>query len=194
MTLAEQTRKSPSMSVNKLCKSIAVNLFNWSPYFLAMPGWFSALKDTDTLQKWRECAGHRNESLLSAVIYRMGTLGPVSINLSLATWLASESYRESTWRALNYAACSSQLWGAVGALCQGCYGGNTDISCTFRLHGMYHISMQTWLKSLPQPSMGLKQPSGSKQQEIVPLPKDQAYIPDSGAMRWDQFLSFPVFL
>lgn len=91
MNLAEQTKKSPSISINKLYKSIAINLFNWIPYFLAVPGWFSALKDTDTLQKWRECAGDRNENPLSAVIYEMRTLGQVSINLSLATWLASKS-------------------------------------------------------------------------------------------------------
>ena len=91
MILAEQTKKSPSISINKLYKSIAINLFNWSPYFLAVPGWFSALKDTDTLQKRRECAGHRNEDPLSAVIYGMRTLGQGSINLSLATWLASKS-------------------------------------------------------------------------------------------------------
>lgn len=114
------------MSINKLHKSIAINLSNWSPYFLAVPGWFSALKDTDTLQKWRECAGHRNENPLSSVIYGMRTLGQVSINLSLANFLAS---KPGLWRiylkgrgAVNHAVPSLQLWGAVGVSAKGPMG------------------------------------------------------------------------
>lgn len=114
------------MSINKLHKSIAISLSNWSPYFLAVPGWFSALKDTDTLQKWRECAGHRNENPLSAVIYGMRTLGQVSINLSLANFLASQP---GLWRiylkgrgAVNHAVPSPQLWGASGVSAKGPMG------------------------------------------------------------------------
>lgn len=65
-------------------------------------------------------------------------------------------------RAVSYAVCSRQLWGAVGTLCQGTDGENMEISCMFRLHGACHSSTQTWLQPLPQLSVGLEQPSGSK--------------------------------
>lgn len=95
-------------------------------------------------------------------------------------------------RAVNHAMRSSHLWGAVGVLCPRTYGKNMESSCTFRPHGAYHSSMQTWLPSLPQLSTGLEQPSGSKWRYTAQPLKDQACVPNSGGMGWDQFLSFPV--
>lgn len=44
----KKKNKATSISINKMYKSIAITSFNWSPFFLTVPGWFSGLGHTET--------------------------------------------------------------------------------------------------------------------------------------------------